>query len=317
MMTWISPREKRVDIKHAWSTLSICERRALRDICETAGTGMICGRIQRVMQRASTAYRAATRKQPIMNRKGETTMKLSEISSKIKPRTKVLVKGQVDFSRIATKIAGEELERANQYTKFPSKDPYFKMTIQVVEPDITKAILFDAADESETTLAAYLGSRIYESKKEENRGKKFFSCTSKGQEIRVYKKDAQGKLHKVNLNGNELAPGQNIELELNFFETKFGSGVGLNAVVICDDEIKVYEGNYGVKGYEVAEDSISLPARPTRNVDDVAAANGVEAETPVSDAPPAAEEENEPVGSSSAPGNSAFDALLAQFKKNG
>lgn len=244
-------------------------------------------------------------------------MKLNEISSKIKPRTKVLIAGQVDFSRIASKIAGEELERANQYTKFPSKDPYFKMTIQVVEPDITKAIRFDQSDESETTLAAYLGSRIYESKKEENRGKKFFSCTSKGQEIRVYKKDSQGKLHKVNLNGNELAAGVNVELELNFFETKFGSGVGLNAVVICDEEIKVYEGSYGVKGYEVAEDSINLPARPVRQVDDVAAASGVEAETPVSDTPGAVEEEEAPVGASTAPGNSAFDQLLQQFKQNG
>ena len=162
-------------------------------------------------------------------------MKLSEVSSRIKPRTRVIMHGRVSFSRIASKIAGEELERANQYTKFPSKDPYFKMSIEV-ESDVTKVVDFDKADESETTLAAYLCSRIYESKKEELRGRKFFSCTSKGSEIRTYKKDAQGKLHKVDLNGNELAEGVNVELELNFFETKFGAGVGLNAVVICDEE---------------------------------------------------------------------------------
>lgn len=78
----------------------------------------------------------------------------------------------------------------------------------------------------------------------------------------------------------------------------------------------MYEGNFGVKGYDVADDSISLPARPTRAVDDAATANGVEAETPVSDVPPAVEEEGDPVGESTAPGNSAFDALLAQFKQN-
>lgn len=243
-------------------------------------------------------------------------MKLSEVSSRIKPRTRVIMHGRVSFSRIASKIAGEELERANQYTKFPSKDPYFKMSVEV-DQDVTKVVDFDKSDESETTLAAYLCSRIYESKKEELRGRKFFSCTSKGAEIRTYKKDAQGKLHKVDLNGNELAEGVNVELELNFFETKFGAGVGLNAVVICDEEIKVYEGNYGVKGYEVADDTISLPARPTRNVDDVAAASGVEAETPVTDTPSAVEEDASPVGESSAPSNSTFDALLAQFKANG
>ena len=167
-------------------------------------------------------------------------MKLSEISANIKPRTKILVRGQVSFSRIANKIDGEELARANTFTKFPSKDPYFKMTIEITDPNPTDALIFDKADESETYLAAYVGSRFYASKKEDAKGKTFFACQSKGTEIRVYQKDAEGKLHKVDLNGNELATGVNVELELNFFETKFGAGTGLNAVVICDKDIKVY-----------------------------------------------------------------------------
>lgn len=244
-------------------------------------------------------------------------MKLSEISANIKPRTKILVRGKVDFSRIANKIAGEELERANTFTKYPSKDPYFKMTIEITDADPKDALIFDKSDQSETYLAAYVGSRFYTSKKEENRGKTYFSCQSKGQEIRVYKKDDQGKLHRVELNGNELASGVNVELELNYFETKFGAGTGLNSVVVCDPEIRVYEGSYGVKGYEVADDTISLPARPMRAAADVATANGVNEETPVSDVASEVETEAEPVGSSSAPSNSAFDALLAQFKANG
>ena len=241
-------------------------------------------------------------------------MKLNEISSKIKPRTKVLVKGIVEFSHIATKIAGEELERANQFTKFPSKDPYFKMSIQIVEPNYQDAFVFDKADESETYLAAYLGSRVYESKKEENAGKKYFSAISKGNEIRVYKKDSEGKLHKVELNGNELAPGSAVELELNFFETKFGAGVGLNAVVIADAEIKVFEGANGVKGYETASDTISLPARQAKIVNDAATADGVADETPVSDVASEVEVDEDPVGSTAAPSNSTFDNLLEQFK---
>lgn len=244
-------------------------------------------------------------------------MKLSEISANIKPRTKILVRGQVSFSRIANKIAGAELERANTFTKFPSKDPYFKMTIEITDATPQDALIFDKADQSETYLAAYVGSRFYTSKKEELKGKTFFTCQSKGSEIRVYKKDDEGKLHKVELNGNELASGVNVELELNYFETKFGAGTGLNAVVICDKEIKVYEGSAGVKGYEVADDAvISLSPRAVRAVADVAAADGVNEETPVSDV--AAETEaSDPVGTSSAPNNSAFEALLAQFKANG
>lgn len=244
-------------------------------------------------------------------------MKLSEISANIKPRTKILVRGQVSFSRIANKIDGEELARANTFTKFPSKDPYFKMTIEITDPNPTDALIFDKADESETYLAAYVGSRFYASKKEDAKGKTFFACQSKGTEIRVYQKDAEGKLHKVDLNGNELATGVNVELELNFFETKFGAGTGLNAVVICDKDIKVYEGSYSVKGYEVADDAvISLPAKPGRNAADVATAEGIADETPVSDVAPAVDEDAA-VGSTTAPSNSAFEQLLAQFKTNG
>ena len=240
-------------------------------------------------------------------------MKLSEISSKIKARTRVLVKGAVDFSRIGAKISGEELEKANAFTRFPSKDPYYKMTVVITEPQVEDAILYDKNDESETYLAAYLASRIYESKKEENRGKKYFSAISKGSEIRVYKKDAAGKLHRVELNGNELAQGSRVELELQYFETKFGAGVGLNAVVICDDEIRVFEGAFGVKGYELAEDTISLPKRAASVKNDVTNASAVAEETPVADGG-AVEVDPDPVGETTTPGNSAFDDLLAKFK---
>lgn len=238
-------------------------------------------------------------------------MKLSEISDNIKPRTKILIRGQVTFSRISNKIDGDELERANRFTKFPSKDPYFKMTIEIMDADPKDAVIFDRADSSETYLAAYVGSRFYASKKEEQKGKTYFTCQSKGSEIRVYKKDDDGKLHKVELNGNELASGVNVELELNYFETKFGAGTGLNAVVICDKEIKIYEGGAGVKGYEIADDTISLPARPNRVAADVATAAGVTEETPVSDV---AAEVEEPIGRSTAGDNSTFEALLNQFK---
>ena len=195
-----------------------------------------------------------------------------------------------------------------------SKDPYYKLSITIADPNIIDAVIFNKADESETNLAAYLGSRVYESKKEENKGKKYLSMISKGNEIRTYKKDAEGKLHKVNLNGNELAQGLEVEVEAIYFETKFGSGVGLNAVIVTSPEIKVFEGSFGVKGYEMADEEISLKPRQTRVVDDVATAGNTANETPVSDVAAEVETEEEPVGSSNAPSNSSFDALLAQFK---
>lgn len=244
-------------------------------------------------------------------------MKLSEIAGSIKNKTTIRIKGLVDYSHIATKIAGEELARANSYTKYPSKDPYYKMSIQLVEADVTKAFVIDDGDDSGKYLAAYLASKVYESKKDENKGKKFLSLTSKGNEIRVYQKDADNKLHKVSLNGNELAQGSSIEIEVIYFETKMGSGVGINAVIICDKDIKVFEGNMGVKGYELAEDTISLPARQVRAADDVATATGVADETPVGEDESGVEVDGDPVGSTSAPSNASFDSLLAAFKAGG
>ena len=123
-------------------------------------------------------------------------MKLQEVSNDIKNRTKVLVTGEVDYSHIASKIDGDELKRANEYTNYPSKDPYFKMTIRITEQDYTKAFDYNANDKSELTLAAYLGSKVYQSKKEENQGKNYFSAISKGNEVRVFKKGEDGLLKK-------------------------------------------------------------------------------------------------------------------------
>ena len=242
-------------------------------------------------------------------------MKLSEL--KIKAKETVRFSGTVDYCHIATKISGEELARANQYTKYPSKDPYYKLTVVIDKPNIADAFIFDKTNESATNLAAYLGSRVYESKKEENKGKRYLSVISKGSEIRVYKKDEQGKLHKVHLNGNELAQGLAVEVEVIYFETAYGSGVGLNAVIVTAPEIKVYEGNLGVKGYEMADEEISLKPRPTRTAEDVATAGNVNEETPVSDVASEVETDDDPVGSSNAPSNNDFDALLKQFKAGG
>lgn len=242
-------------------------------------------------------------------------MKLADL--KITARETVRVKGKVDYSHIASKISGEELARANQFTKFPSKDPYYKMTLTIDAPNIIDAFVFDNTNESATNLAAYLGSRVYESKKEENKGKKYLSMISKGNEIRVYKKDDAGKLHKVNLNGNELAQGLEVEVEAIYFETKFGSGVGLNAVIVTAPEIKVFEGSFGVKGYEMADEEITLKPRQTQVANDVVTAGNTADETPVSDVAEEVEVDEDPVGESNAPSNSSFDALLAQFKAGG
>jgi hypothetical protein len=248
-------------------------------------------------------------------------IKLADVSKNIKNRTKVFVHGVVNFSHIASKISGEELDKANQYTQYPSKDPYYKLTVEVkgdanLPQPYMDAIEFNSKDISEATLAAYLYSRFYDSKKEEMAGKMFFSAQSKGNEVRVYQEDAEGQLHKVNLNGNELGEC-NVKLEMNYFESKFGPGVGLNSVIVTGP-LKVFEGRNAVKGYEnkIAEDTITLPARSVANVieDDIAATTD---ETPVSDVASDTENkvevENTPIGTTTQESNEYFDSILASF----
>ena len=231
---------------------------------------------------------------------------------KIKNKTKVKVAGKVDYCHIATKIDGDELKRANQYTQYPSKDPYYKITLTVSGPD---AFIFDKNDESAVKLAAFLASKkIYQSKKEEKKGINYFTATSKGNEIRVYKEVADGEIKKVNLNNNELGKGCEVEIELNYFEASNGPGIGLNAVVIKGDIIK-FEGNTGVEGYKQTEGSIDLEPRTAvmNDAGDAADESMPDDVAPAEDAKDI-EVDEAPIGSTSSANDEAFAAILQQFK---
>jgi len=169
--------------------------------------------------------------------------------------TQVGVRGVVTYSHIATKLEGKALELANQNTKFPSAEGYYTMSIEVVENPAMKALhVTDAKDASQVELAKYCYEHIYASKKAENSGKMFFRANSKAPTApRVFKKDAEGKLQEIKLNGNELAAGTHVELIMNYFTTKLNPGVGLNAVIIEDAEIKLFTPSApAIKGYEMS-----------------------------------------------------------------
>lgn len=169
--------------------------------------------------------------------------------------TQVGIKGVVSYSHIATKLEGKALELANQNTKFPSAEGYFTMSIEVTADPAMKALhITDVQDNSQVELAKYCYDHIYASKKAENTGKKFFRANSKAPTPpRVFKKDVEGKLQEIKLNGNELAAGTNVELIMNYFTTKFNPGVGLNAVIIEDAEIKLFTPSApAIKGYEMS-----------------------------------------------------------------
>lgn len=194
---------------------------------------------------------------------------------KITNGTQVGVRGDVTYSHINTPLSGKALELANANTKFPSAEGYYTMSIEVTAEPAMKALhVTDANDASQVELAKYCYEHIYESKKPENAGRKFFRANSKAPTPpRVFRKNADGKLQEIKLNGNELAAGTHVELIMNYFTTKLNPGVGLNAVIVEDAEIKLFTPSApAIKGYEMSDEPAiemdraqAAPAAPSGN----------------------------------------------------
>lgn len=232
--------------------------------------------------------------------------------------TQVGVKGVVTYSHISTKLEGKALELANQSTKFPSAEGYYTMSIEVVADNAMQALhVTDAQDPSQVELAKYCYDHIYASKKAENAGKKFFRANSKAPTApRVFKYDAEGKLQEIKLNGNELAAGTKVEIIMNYYTTKFNPGVGINAIIVEDAEVKLFTPSApAIKGFEMSSapaiemDRAQAPAQAPSASDVGSAAVGDE---------DAANEEFVPIaGVADKPDESAdFAASLAKFMNN-
>ena len=236
--------------------------------------------------------------------KNMATKKLADYA--IDNGTQVGVRGVVTFSHVTKKLEGKALEAANKNTKYPSTEGYYTMSVEIVENPVAKALrVLDVNDKSQVELANYCYDHIYESKKAENAGKKFFRANSKAPNPpRVFKYDKEGKLVELILDGKELAAGTKVQLIMNYFTTKFNPGVGLNAIIVEDDDIKFFEPSVPtIKGFEM---SSAAPIRVGADTTDVQPET-VDSDQPAEEFVPIAETTDKPDEDTS------FAATLAKF----
>lgn len=179
--------------------------------------------------------------------------------------TQVGIRGKVTYSHISSKLSGKALELANQNSKFPSTEGYYTISVEVEGKNASEVFVnLNTKDPSEMELAKYVFSHIFESKKEENAGKKFFRANSKAPNPpRVFTPGPDGKLIPVDLNGNELASGCEVTLIMNYFTTKYNPGVGLNAVIVKDIQLFTPSAPR-IKGYDVADPSQTIKCEPAQ-----------------------------------------------------
>lgn len=157
------------------------------------------------------------------------------------PGETVYIRGKTAFSRIASLIEGEELERRNRRSNSTYKNTKPYVNISITEPVI------DPANPNEFTFNEnFHAERVYIN----NEGVPCFQrdfTTKLLPMVFLDKGDKDDKgntvLQQINPLEGELAPGQDVTLVLNHYATNFGTGVGLQAVIVHGPEI-----HYSVAG---------------------------------------------------------------------
>lgn len=154
----------------------------------------------------------------------------------IKAGSVVYVNGIVDFSRIATRIEGEELNEDNRRR--------IANGMRTVDKAHTRLSISNAAiayaDATQPTLAEkFISEKLYTSKKSPQKGLCYtgFNKSKNMPEVYCRSNAASDTLEAVNLEG-ELSSGQSVTLVLRFFATKQNNGVSLDAVIVNNKPVK-------------------------------------------------------------------------------
>lgn len=141
------------------------------------------------------------------------------------------VRGNVSFSRIATRIEGDELEQDKQRRRargwIPVERPYTTMTIN------NARVIYYHGPQNKRNEEIYAEESLYTSQRNAGAGF-FFSAQNRGRKLPwVGVLDADGKtVNQVpNLEG-ELANGLDVTLIMRVFQGKPNKGVSLDGVIV-------------------------------------------------------------------------------------
>lgn len=157
------------------------------------------------------------------------------------PGETVYVRGKTAFTRIASLIEGAELERRNSRSNslYKNQKPYVNMSI-------TEPVIEPADPANYTFNEKFHNERIYVN----NNGVPSFQRDFTTKILPMVfldqgEKDDNGNtvLQQINPLEGELAQGQDVTLVLNHYATTTGTGIGLQAVIVHEPEIR-----YSVSG---------------------------------------------------------------------
>lgn len=161
---------------------------------------------------------------------------------------KMGVRGIVQFSRIASFIEGEELEKdvkrqRERGQRFVIDVPYNTITLSNVQVMKIKGNENIPVDEKGRTMGQkYLSQRLYKPKKNPDPSKEFFiTATNKGKYLpNTYVINDKGGYDEIVLEG-ELAVGTPVMICYNVYESQKGNnGVGIMGIFIMDPDFKYY-----------------------------------------------------------------------------
>lgn len=176
----------------------------------------------------------------------------------LSPGEKVLVRGNVAYSRIASHIDGEELardmERRRRAGRPVIEKPYVTLSLsdaRIVPKDPKTAHgLADMAG-GMTLEEAYVEQNFYRSMKSTRPGMNF-TAISRSQSLPwLGELVPPNVIHKDGPAKHELKPGTDVTAVMIIFQSRFGNGVGLDGVIVnvpgeCRDPDETDLSEYGL-----------------------------------------------------------------------
>ena len=151
----------------------------------------------------------------------------------LKPRTTVVVKGEVRFNRISSHIKDEELATYNARRRQSNPKIRFDMgphtTITVSHPEI---VPMEGGDQDQRTVEQYVSEKLFYHSKKYNETQASFQSRTK-QLPNVWERGEDGNFVQVNPVADDLTAGQNVFVVISTYESDNGkNGIGLNEVYV-------------------------------------------------------------------------------------
>lgn len=189
-------------------------------------------------------------------------------TNQLTPGDSIMIRGRLQYSRLTSKIQGEELAKRNRGQRYPITTPYTTATIcdaQIITKNPSHPSLFEQ----------WAQNHLYTSKAEGTTGYAF-SANNKGNSLPwIGVEESKGNVHQVYPEG-ELAKDLQVTLVLSVFKTSQNNGVGLDGVII-HEPLRLFSPNDATSVLKQHGYNFIAENPPVQNeINPTAQANGVQ-----------------------------------------